>query len=259
MSVRLQPMPPYFFVAIPRKEQEEKKEKVGSIYLHFNNVYMTRNMQWGKIISIGEEAGNSFPEAKKDDILLFHHFIEKKERDFYVASDSNFNYYIVPCSRDEMNLVYGVWDGEKIITHPDYVMIEAPDEEFQNPNNLEKKGSLLVFKTWQMTREDKEAKMGRLKAEAQELAKSNPELPHVKKAIEEKEYEMKQISKDINSKRYEPYKLCWLNPQLNKHAPKEIEIGDTIYCLNIAAKTTIEFMNKKYAVCKTQHVCGFVK
>ena len=255
-------MPDYIIIRISKQEQKDRKFKIGSLYIPEQLIYMTRNCQAGEVVEIGEAAKELLPGIEVGHVLIVHHFLESTSKSYFIDSDNIYNYYTCPCMETNMNLTYGYYNGETIIPHPDHVFLNAekraakpmtPDEYIESAI-AKTDGGLFVFKGWEETREDKEAKMERLKAENQELAKTGPDRPDVKKAIEEREAQLNKLSKEINSKKLLPYKVEFAHPVMSERFGKQITKGDILYCANFACQTKMEFQKVEYIVAKSEHV-----
>jgi len=158
----LTPMPPYFLIKIGKEQQKEKKEKIGSLYFPQEYIYMTREVQFGTIIAIGESnneeiksAKDVMPMASVGDYLLVHHFISGKkdgkgECFYFIGEDDEFNYYAVNCFavEGERPLAYAVARGSEVIPTPDYIFLEQPVEE----EGFVEKDGLQVYKSKKKTR-----------------------------------------------------------------------------------------------------------
>lgn len=274
--MKLQPSPPYFYIRIPKQEQTERKEKIGSIYIPPTHVFMGRGVQHGEIVAIGEDAHDTFPAAKVGDLLIVHHFCEGKEAEgtddkkYHIQSDERYNYYLVTCFsyNGRGNETYGVWNGKEVIPHPDYIFLEddAPVERLSpeelHLKGMQQKGSLFLFNNWKESREEKTKKMQQLKFEVQELARTvktdeygREYMPdEVKMAIENKEQEMKVLGRDSQKKEFLPYKVAWPNETLSEAFDEEIKNGDTVYARNDASQTKIEFNKVSYRVVKINYI-----
>lgn len=270
--MQIRPMPPYILIRIARKQQEEKKGKIGSIIIPETQRFLMYNMQAGEIMAIGHKAAKFFPEMRVGQTLLCHHFVEAEgeesaREDHLIDQDDTYNYYVVTCFDfyRKGNETYGVWDGEKIIPNKEYIFLEPPvkddpksPDEYINSALSKTQSGLLVFSNWSESRESKTEKMQRLKAEIESLSKSGISQSHIKRGIEEKEAELNRMSLDVNSKSYHPYVIAAFNSQLkeNFHPNADIAVGKIIYVLNIAAQTEIDFNDKKYIVAKTSYIGG---
>lgn len=262
----VKPMPAYFLVRIPKHEQFARKEKIGSIYLPPTFVFLTRNMQCGYIVAIGEDAAHFFPDAKIDMLLLFHHFVEANDKQQMVYADKDWNYYVVTCCshNGQNNQTYGVWTGTDIIPHQDYIFLESDNKTqdtvdvnaFHDVALKPNKNNILLFSNWKTTREDLVEQQAKLRLEIQSLAKSKMTEP-IMRAISEKENELNILSKKINNKRYDLYIIKAVNPEYNLWIAEcfgqWLAPGSVVYMLNIACKTVIEFNNQEYIVAKTMH------
>lgn len=261
-------MPAYFLISIPRKEQHERRSRIGSIFLHPNFVYMTRGMQCGKIESIGSIAAEVMPEARLGDTLLVHHFVESYEKSFCVAADPDFYYYVVTCMshNGQNNQTYAVFDGKRILPHPDYIFLEtkksaitpAGVDEYLDTQLQKKESGLLTFKNWTIDKEELVKQMSEIKAQIDSLTKPGMRMTdQVAKVIKEKEAEMDAISKMLNKKRYDLYQIAEISPTFKAQVEEEFHCdiwpGDWIYMLNIACETKMEFNGTEYIVAKTQH------
>jgi hypothetical protein len=262
----IKPMPAYFVVRIPRDKQKERKDKIGSIYLHPNYVYMTRNMQCGEIVSIGRDAQQIFPEAQVGQTLLFHHFVEGFNNDFLVDTDDDYGYFVVTaCSHNgQNNQAYGVWTGKEIIPNQDYIFLspvpppEVPTTgQHLNHNLATSEGGIVVFQDWKDSKGSKMAKMAELKKEIEHLCKSKM-TDQIKKVIEMKEAEAAAIRKEVFKQRFELYIVEAINPLFNMEVAKIfgtwVLVGEKVYMLNIACETIVEFNKKEFIVAKTQHM-----
>lgn len=262
-------MPPFFIIRIPKKDQKDRREKIGNIYIPPSAVFMTRECQAGQIVAIGLDAAKIFPEAKIGNILLHHHFVSGKQAEgtdegrYMIHEDEVFHYYTVTSisHNGRQNETYGIFNGKEIIAHPDFMFLEpepeerndlSPDEYISDSITKTKSG-ILVFKKWVESRKSKKERMGRLQLQVKELSKStiqwtNQMPDHIKRAIDIIEDEMNKISKDLNQKRFEPHIVFAASKSL------PISYGDVVYTLNIASHTEMEFMGKKFLMVKSKYV-----
>lgn len=258
----------YFLIRIRREEESQRKEKIGNIILAPSQVFMTRNTQCGEIVAIGELAQKHFPEARIGHTLLVHHFVQGQNEtdareDHLVDQDGEYNYYVVSAYsfHRKNNETYAVWDGEKIIPNKDYIFLEpemvvdpkSPDEYIEAALKKTDSG-LLVFENWKDSRETQTEKIKSLKTEIDALCKSGTHKPHVQKAIEQKEAEIKTLSANLNKRCYEPYTIAAFNPSLREDFKMEICKGDEIWMSNISTQTEIEFNGSRYRVAKIDYI-----
>lgn len=247
------PLPQYFIVKIDIKKQEERREKIGMLYTHFNEIQMQRNMQNGEIIAIGEIAAKELKEAKVGDTLIFHHFVEGSQNgdSSLIYSDENYNYYTVTAItfNGRRNETYAVVSGGKIIPHPDFIFIEPKSKE---PNlddkgyieaNTIKEGSLFLFTNWTESRESKEQKSQTIMNEIKNM--SDTKRDDVRRALEERQSEAESITASISKKKYLPYKVNSCNPSM--------EIKENVYALNIASDLKIEYNDIEYTVIASKY------
>lgn len=259
-------MPAYFLIRIPKNRQKERLEKMGNLYLHPNYVYLTRGMQYGQIVAIGEKAQMQLQEANCGDILLFHHFVESHEKSQCVDSDEIYNYYVVTAlsHNGQNNQTYGIWQNDTIIPHPEYLFLEAekpldliqtPDEYIEKALKATESG-IFLFKEWRIDRAALTSQMEEIKAQIESLSKTKMTAPVIK-AIEEKEAEMNRISKIINSKKYQLYNLVAAHSSFTDEVEACFNTtllpGHPIYMLDIACQTKMEFNNTEYIVAKSVH------
>lgn len=249
------PMPAYFYIKINKQKQQERKEKQGNLYIVTDSKNEARNMQQGEIVSIGEYAASLFPYAKVGMTLVIHWMTESKEKKQLVNFDDDYNYYVVTATEynGQANQSYGVWDGENIIPHPDYIFLE------KNKDNRELKqtdSGLFLFDNWTETRTDKEEKMAALNAEIQSLTKSKMNS-QLRDGIARKEKELEGLSNSINKQRIELYTVAAINPDFNEMIENsfghKVEIGDKVGMLNAACQTTVEFNGIEYIVALSKH------
>lgn len=268
----LRPQKAYFLVRINKEEQRKREQIMDNGLFLPTDIGMTRCMQHGEIIDIGEMAHKHFPEAKIGDIAIFHHFIEghkESEGDediFLIDSDEIFNYYIITGLEysGEATLIYGVWDGKQIIPHSDYIFLEtaAPPENKLAPEELVEKattvsaGGLIIFKEWKETREDKQSKIDILKKECEELG-TNEVTYDLKMEIEKRQKEIEEISGDIHHKNYFPHTIAACNSCLDEWFNCSVRPGDTMYLAEWACQTRVEFKGKEFIVARSEYI-GFL-
>jgi hypothetical protein len=277
----------YFLVRIIKDVQTERKEKIGRIYLAPNYVWMTRNMQCGEIVSIGERAAAAFPEAEVGHVLLFHHFIEEKgNSEFFVKEDDEYKYYAVPGvsifitqkgeeKEKTPNRCFGIFDGERIITHKDYLFLKTapPPEKVSVDDFFEKKtktteSGIIIFKEPEReTHQQKVEKLAKIKAKIDELCKigvgnyatdaiyrrKEPILMEIQRL----EGERDRIVASLNKKKYLTYTVAACNPELTNEAGFEVGEDSTVYMYNLGCQTEIEFNAQTYIVAQSKFLAGF--
>jgi co-chaperonin GroES (HSP10) len=264
----------YFLIKINRQAAKQKKHSIGSILIPETQSFMMYNMQCGEIVGIGEKAHESFPEAKIGHTLIIHHFCEGEgeadaKTDHLIHQDDDYNYYVVSCFEiaGKGNEAYGVWDGEKIIPHQDYIFLDVPlPVEPQTPDEYidsalrKTAGGILTFTNYTENRESKAQKMQRIKGEIDVLTRSGVNKPGIAVEVHKKEEELAQLSLEINARSYHPYTIAAFNPGLKERFGyrAHIEVGATVYVMNQAAQTEIEFKNKKYIVAKASYIGGAI-
>lgn len=276
----LTPMPPYFLIKIGKEEQQEKKEKIGNLYFPTEFAYMTREVQFGEIISIGESGDASVKSAKDvmhmasiGDYLLVHHFISGKKDGkgncfYFIGEDKDFNYYAVNGFEvdGEKCLAYALAQGTTIIPTPDYVFLEIEKEE----EGFVQVGDIHLYRTKKKgrleLREVMKANMARCTQLARNIAdnqrefeRSNKEvMKYADDEIKRLTAENKQISSDLNKRKYAPYKLAAINPDYNDYIAetfgRKLEIGENIMMLTMACETVIDFSGTEFIVAQTSYI-----
>lgn len=274
-------MPPYFIVKIPKKAQRERLEKIGSLYYPPEHLFMKRGMQCGEIIMIGSDAHQFFPEAEVGHILLCHHFIEGKEagnrtKFFQIDQDDDWSYYCITafCYNGDRNNTFGVWNGTEIIPSKDYVFLQIDPEPVSDlpefvfnsvgmpkiVTNIafEEAGAGLVApKFRRRTRKEMMEKMEENKKQVQKLSRwlrFKDTAARVTPDILRLEKETENLSKEINSIRYEPHSLYAFNDKLRTMVHPDLSKGDLVYVMSIACYMQVEFMGTEYIVSESKYV-----
>lgn len=106
---------PYILVRINKSAQTERKEKEGSIYLPQRHMGMTRNLQHGEVVQIGETAAKYHPEVQIGDTALFTHFIEEEPWRVVDRDANGDEYRVIDCRKEtiEYSLNYELFGVEK--------------------------------------------------------------------------------------------------------------------------------------------------
>lgn len=274
-------MPPYFIVKIPKKEQRERMEKIGSFYYPPAHLFMKRGMQCGEIVMIGSEAHDFFPEAEVGHLLLCHHFIEGKTsgnltKFFKIDETDDWNFYCVTalCHNGDRNNTFAIWNGKDLIPSKDYVFLEIDKEPVSdlpelvfNPDGMpriitniafeEGDAGLVKPKFRRKTRAEMTEKMKENTAEIQKKSRwlrfpdtAKRVMPDIKRLEKENE----NLSKEINTVRYEPHILHAFNKRLKSMVHPDVSKGDLVYVLSIACYMQVEFMGTEYIVSESKYV-----
>ncbi len=231
-----------FLIKVVKEEETKRREMDGSLYLHPNYVYMTRNTQCGEIVGISTGAKKEFPEAEIGDILLVHHFVQrshstKGDNDkFLVFEDEKYKYYNVVAKEGagNNNMTYGIYRNDVIIPHPQYVFLEKEIED--------KEG-------YYQTPEQVQDKLATIKASVEYLAKQRI-TSEIKMEILKREAEMMLLTKSLQTKKYLPYKISFSHPSLG------IENNTTVYALNLACQTITNYFNVDYRIAETKFIAA---
>lgn len=255
----LKALPHYFIIKIEIEKQKQRKEKIGSLFVHASHTFMQRNVQSGQIVSIGEIAAKQFPQAKIGDELIVHHFCENE--DHLVFSDEIYNYYIITASNynGKRNETYGAFSNGNIIPHPEFVFIEPEIKEKEIAANrvidcrTKQVGSLILFENWEEKRESKEEKAKILMDEIKNSSKGKSLRDDVKIALEDKQSEAGKLTSSLNKKQYLPYEISAYNPILQRSYNKDLKTVSKILALDQAAMTTLEFNSKEYIIVESKY------
>lgn len=266
-------MPNYFLVKCSIQEQEERMSKVGSIIIPVGHRYMVYNMEYGEIVAVGSRAAQLFPPAKVGMTLIMHHFVQgesdrESEEEHLIGKDDSYKYYLVTCCafNGKRNETYGVWDGQKIIPHPDFVFLapepprqSADAKDFIDSAVTQTAGGLLVFKEWKETQETLTEKMDKIKNKIQSLSKSGLNRPHIRQQIFYLEEELEKISRQLNTITYEPYEVEYAPEILSSREwfNRPITKGRKLYIQSNAANTVINFRESHYRIAKLDNI-GFI-
>lgn len=256
----------YVMIKTSRQQERERREKSGILYIPNSAVYMTRNLQHGEIVGIGDKAKQFFPELENGQTLLVHHFVQAENEanakdEHLVHQDEEFNYYVVTvyeiAGKNSEAYATVTKDG-RIIASPVYVLMDyvqpfnentdVNDEDALQRNMHVSTGGIITFKDWKESREDKEEKMEKMKIEIENLSKSGNEKDHIRKGILDRQAQMDRISSDLNKREFVKYTVAAFHPSLADEFDEDLKVGSTIYVLNMAAQTTISFMGKEYRV-----------
>jgi hypothetical protein len=236
----LQPLSPNFLIKVLKEEEMNKREMDGSLYLHPNFVWLTRNTQCGIIEGISPEANKQLPEAMIGDMLLVHHFVQrshetKSDNDKFLAyEDEQYKYYNVVSKEipGSNNMTYGVYRNGEIIPHPQYVFLE---KEIENKDG------------WYQTPEEIFAKLEEIKNFITYRTKNGLTEETIMQ-VKKKEAEMMELNLSLQTKEYLPYKIAFANKSLG------LENGSIVFALNIATQTIVNYNGIDYRVCDTKYL-----
>jgi hypothetical protein len=236
----LTPLHNNFLIKVSKVEELQRREMDGSLYLHPNYVYMTRNTQCGVIVGVSAGAKKEFPEAEIGDMLLIHHFVQrshstKGDNDkFLVFEYENYRYYNVVAKEGagNNNMAYGIYRNGVIIPHPQYVFLK---KEIDNNDG------------YYQTPEQVHEKLAEIKSSVEYLAKQRM-TSEIKMEMMKREAEMMKLNKTLQTKEYLPYKISFAHPSLN------IDNGTPVYALSIACQTVTEWNGTEYRVAETRFI-----
>lgn len=236
----LQALSPYILVKVPKSVEIEKREKDGVLYLHPSFVWMTKNTQYGIIESISPTAKEEFPTAKKDDILIIHHFtqgshsVKENKKKFLVKEDDEYNYYNVTSKewKGQNTQSYGVWDGEKITPHKEYIFLKKETENQQG---------------WYETEDETIERLAVIKAKIMNLTRTKL-TPEIITEVQAREKEMYNINQRLQQKEFIIRTVEYCHPESG------FKNGQDIYILNKASNLVIDFKGKEYIVSETRYI-----
>lgn len=254
----LKPMPQYFIIKINIEEQKNRKEKIGSLYVHTSHTFMQRNQQMGEIVAIGHIAHKQFPEAEIGNTLIFHHFVEgtDSKNSNLIYADNEFYYYNVTASdfNGHRNETYAVYQNGSIIPHPDFIFIEpemkpkdiAVDDFIEQ--NTTQVGNLILFNNWDDTREAKELRAATITEEIKSMSKGKNLSDSTKMGLLEKQQEAEKITASLNKQEYIPLKVAFAHPSQNAK--------EKVYSLNVASQMELEVAGKMYLVIHKKYIAA---
>lgn len=254
--MELTALPPFFIIKVEKQVQKDAREKDGHFYTHSDHVFMQREVQHGEIVSIGSEAQTLFPEAKEGHQLIFHHFLSGREMEDtgvnknLLYTDETHKYYSVTIrsQKGERNLTYGIFDGEEIIPHKDYIFLEVENKEVET---LKIETGLLEVQNFSESKDEVGKKMKFEKDSINQLARTAV-TPELKTEIEKREKQMNKMSKLVNKKQYLLYQVAFAGNFIKQKFSKAFtHVG----IVNIACNTKILFGNKEYIVSDIKYVC----
>lgn len=231
---------PNILVKVPKNIEVERREKEGHIYLHPSFVWMTKNTQSGIIESISPSAKEEFPESKEGEILIMHHFTqgthsEKSNRKtFLVHEDEEYNYYNVTTKEwnGQNTQSYGVWDGEKITPHKQYIFLKREEENTEG---------------WHETESETLERLANIKATIMSLTRTKL-TPDIIREVQNREKEMYNINMGMQKKEYILKEIAHCHPKSG------FTNGQSIYIFNKAANLVIEFQGIEYIVAETKYI-----
>lgn len=59
-----------------RLQAEHRSREENGLLLHPSFIHMKRNLQWGRLMDVGEHAAKMYPGCEKGKYIAFHHFVE---------------------------------------------------------------------------------------------------------------------------------------------------------------------------------------
>lgn len=266
----IKPMHRFILVKINKEDQKNRREKIGRLIFPPLYTKMRRELQYGEIVSVGYKVKKDFPHMEEGMTILFHHFVSGKEGEntdygrYHIHTDEIYNYYLISglCEEGRDIEYYGVWDGEKIIPHPTYIFLqkEQPPEKFSPEDILSQTtvtaAGILVFNNWKESREERTEKMEKLKSEIQNLSRGMAFDKNVAVVMQEKEQEMDRLAAENRKKQFLPYTVAYCNPKSFAFDETDFEVpsGTTVFALENAVQTEIDFVSKTYRVAKIDYI-----
>ncbi len=255
--MRYRPLTNHLIIRIHKAEQSQRKEKMGSIYLHANYIWMTRNCQSGEIVSAHPGLFDVFPQARIGATAIIHHFVESVKEKHFLYEDADYNYYTMPFTQvpGKANALYGVYLDGVLTPHPDYIFLESK-KALQSKLSISEGGGLFVV-TENLSRSDIEEKMVSLTQQIQNRAKAKMNDDR-RKEILKRESEIDRLSQKINSRYIDYYTVASINPITNNNIRSAfgfgINPGERVCCSNFACLTEVEFNDKLYIMGLTKYL-----
>ena len=253
--------PNFILVKIPKEEQAEKMRKGCILHLHPSFIFGTRALQSGEIVAIGKVAKLVLPKAKECDTLFFSwkvEYVGEHINPSIVYEDENYFYHTVTIAEYKGRDMecYGYFNGETIITHPSFVILEPKEKEVTN-NLKETPSGLFVFDKYQMSDSEIMQKIEFNKnyivslsnTYAMQSMQSEFNARQTKSMIDALEKENKELSIQLHkTEYYENRIVAYCNPL------QEAEPGMHIYAWNIMCLETIDINQKEYNVVNYRHI-----
>lgn len=256
--MQFQALSAFIIVKVEKEVQVDSREKDGYFYTHSDHVFMQRERQYGEIISLGKEAQDIFPEAKVGHTLIFHHFVSGKDVEDkgnnrnHLYTDERFNYYAVTIKSyyGDRNMSYGIWDGEKIMPHPEYIFLQP--QVLEPEQEIASNGLTVIHK--EDTREEIGKKMKEIKSEIGELTKTHVSAD-LTTEIQNKEREMNKLSKITNKKELALYPVSYVSDKVKSFFTMPFTFAGMV---NVACNTSILFNDTNFIVAPIKYL-KFVK
>lgn len=239
----------YFLVRIDKKAQDQKRSKLGSLYIPENFQDMVYNLQYGEVLDIGDRAAKKFPEVEIGDILIFHHHVEYKPRTDGDATYSDHHLVEVLPNLDELRTVdiahevFGVLksDTQTIIPYSKLVFCH---EEFQPASFQMNAAGIYIVEEWSTSVEGYTEQLDELQLQVQTLRstaqfkinieENYKEIEVVNKLISELNKERARISKKMNEEKYMELTLLYINKETSREWGIDMQPGDKIFAHSFA-------------------------
>ena len=239
----------YIIIAVPKEEEKDKRQKEGRFYVPQGYTMYQRNTQSGIIVSIGSDIRKHIGDIKLGHIAIVHHNVQGSEKEGgenRCFEDEKYFYYPVCCAELEgrRNSFFGVWDGEKIVAHEDYVFLEEPIEE--ESGIIEMGSGLLVVKQ----KNDRNAALAKIKRnrEIMDNISKGVHNENVAKRFTDLEKENKALMMPFSAKTAIPMNLVAIHHSVGTGNNK------TIFITASATNYKVEFMGKNYIVAETKYI-----
>lgn len=254
----------YFMVRLLKAEQQQKRERIGALFLPPSQVFMKQNLQRGEIVRIGERAARMLPEAQEGDTLYFHHCIEgtyenrgRHHREiatrYLLLEDEQYRYYLVPAT-DDLPYALGVQTKEGFFSAPQWLW-GLPAEAKDSRAVVKSDGGLYLFENWKQTPEELKQKTAQLEVETAWIAKSGVKNENVRQGIQAIEREREGIAAQLNKKQCKPFTPVHYHWQLRRDCRLHTLAGYTVHYNMIGEEvTTLQLEGTEYSLLKTTQV-----
>ena len=249
--MEFKPLAPFIIVKVEKEAQLDSREKDGYFYTHSDNVFMQRERQYGEIVAFGTDAKEIFPDIKKGQTLIFHHFVSGRdiedngENINLLHTDDIYNYYAVTVKRHngERNLTYGIYDGNEIIPHPDFIFLFKPIKNTVKEENI-------IVVSHEKTREEISIETKKIKDDIKELTKTQVNRDVTNEILKKEEY-VNHLTKSVNKKKLLLYPIAFVSKNLKNIIQDDCSFAAV---LNIACNTTVNFNDKEYIVAQSKYL-----
>jgi co-chaperonin GroES (HSP10) len=256
---------PYIFIRIDKKAQKEKRDRISALILGSPQyAFMTRNLQYGTVLQIGELAQKNYPEAQVGDTILFQHTIEGDmetgcDRLIDRETDGNEILYLDGSNKLDNYEIYG-------IVKPDGTLIPAQKYVFLKTVIREIKArpfSSLIFTDEEFELDDDRVrvKLEELTEECEKLKETLKSLGHpgdrasLIRDLDSKYAERDRMTKYLNDPRLAEATVFAINSRTSKECA--VKETDTIVTFQ-SYLYPLEVMGSRFLLAEKEDVLAVV-